>query len=109
MRHHGQLDDGRKYAFTDHALSRMVEMRVCAPQVCGVLMDPEEKFPSKSYAGAVNYRVGDLTLGVVEEDDLLVVVTALYSNDDAWREAFAKGRAGGDRTYRPGQQLGGRR
>lgn len=105
--HRNKLDDGREYAFTDHALQRLVEMQITGPQIVGCLTEPDTIATSKAHPGQENYRRGDLTLGVAKEDGVMVVVTALFSNDGAWARAFAKGRGGSGREFRPGALGGG--
>lgn len=101
------LDDGRQYAFTNHALERLVEMELPAHHAYLTLSNPDDIVESRTHAGAHNYRRGDLTLGVVVEDGCLVVITALYSNGRAWALAEKEGRLGAGRSYRPGQSLPG--
>lgn len=101
-----KLDDGREVAFSRHALERLLEMAMPAPHIYLTLTSPEEVVDAKSYAGAQNFRRGDLTLGVVTEDDgCLVVVTALYSTRTGWERAEREGRLGDGRSYRPDVNL----
>lgn len=91
---------GLRVSFTDHAVARLLEMKVSALEVRLCLTEPDDVVDSRKYPGTTNYRRGDLNLGVEAKNGCLRVITALFATNQAWQEAARKGRLGADRKLR---------
>lgn len=93
--------DGQKVRLTWHALNRIIEMDIDAAAVRQAVAHPDEIHPSNKYPGRSNYHYADFALGVEHdaETDTLIVLTAVWSTQDAWT-ADLKDRPTGDRTLR---------
>lgn len=92
--------DGLQVRITRHAAERIVDMAVSAEEVMATLQRPETVINSLTYEGCQNYRRGDLALGVRRDGTNLVVITALWSSNEAWQRDFDKTGDYGDRHRR---------
>lgn len=93
--------DGVNVSFSDHALERLVEMKVSAHVVRLALTEPDQIVPSVKYAPGNYYVRGALALAVQQgRGGRLHVVTAVFSSNKAWKTAAKQGRLGADRRVR---------
>lgn len=108
MQQYGEIE-GVPIAFTNHALSRMVDMEMTAHEIKKLILEPEEIFESRKYPGEVNHRRGEFAMAFCrdEESGRYVVKTVLYSTKAAWlkaeRDGHLEGR--GDGRARLDQRL----
>jgi hypothetical protein len=93
--------DGKKVAFTDHAIERMVEMQVTPQEFKALISEPEDVYTSKKYPDAKCHRAGKYSVALREEaDGSLVAITVLYGSLEDWCEAARDGKLG-DRSLKP--------
>lgn len=92
--------DGVQIGITEHAMGRMLEMKMHPNCIKAVLTEPARKHGSKKYPDTECWVRGDYALAIQEVDDKIVVITALYSSSDAWHWAFERGLAGLKREER---------
>jgi hypothetical protein len=92
MRHYGEIN-GVSIAFTDHALSRMVEMELTVHEIKRLIFEPEEIYTSKKYPGEVSHRWKDFAMAFCrdEANNRFVVKTVLYATKAAWHKAERDG------------------
>lgn len=96
MRHLGKLNDV-EVSITDHALSRLCEMRLTPDEIKAILFDPDRTHESKKYPGNIVYSRGDHALATILDHGVLVIKTALFSSRGAWVEAWLDGKLGEER------------
>lgn len=97
--------DGLDVSFSHHALERLVQMRVPSWEVHLCLTEPDHIDESRKYPGTFHYVRRDVTLSVCKSKGHIEVITALYSNNNAWKRAAESGQIGEDREYRPNASL----
>lgn len=100
MKQFGEIK-GIKIAFTDHALARMVEMKVTPEEIQDLILDPEETYSSKKYSDATCQRRGKFSVALDWMNTTQVtVITVLYASLEDWCDAARDGLLA-DRTLRP--------
>lgn len=80
--------NGQKVYLSRHATERMQDMALDPAEIVGALTTPENVVPSPTYPGAVNRRFGRLTLATKWDEDVMVVVTAVWSSQEDWLRDF---------------------
>ena len=94
---------GARYLLTDHAKARLVEMAgPGAIELIGHVLERGrwvEPDNSSRYPGTCWVVLGDLTLAVENRGRRRNIITALYSNDDAWTR---NANPATGRKHRPG-------
>lgn len=99
MKNVGEIN-GVEIAFTNHALTRMVEMELTVHEIKRLIFEPEEIFTSRKYPGEVSHRWKDFAMAFCrdEENNRFVVKTVLYATKAAWlkaeRDGFLEERGG---------------
>jgi hypothetical protein len=93
----GELN-GKKVLITQHALSRMLEMKLTGEEIRLLICEPTEVYTSTKYTQAVCHRRGKHSLAMKEHNGMLVIITALWSCRLAWLEAYKEGLLGEDRV-----------
>lgn len=103
MRNFGEID-GVAVVITDHALTRMVEMKVTPEEFRALITEPDETYRSKKYPEATCHRKGRYSIATTNRDGELVIITILYSTLEDWVEAARDGELT-DRSLRPGLNI----
>lgn len=95
MQQHGEIN-GVPVAFSNHALTRMVEMELTANQVKKLLLEPEQVYESRKYPDDICHRYGEHSMAICldRESGRYVVRTVLYATKAAWLKAERDGMLG---------------
>lgn len=97
MRHFGEID-GKQVAITDHALQRMVEMKVSPEDFRLLVSDPEETFESPKYVGHQVNRRRPYSMAYTLDGECMIVVTFLWATQSDWLKANRDACIGEDRV-----------
>lgn len=92
--------NGVVFGVTEHALGRMLEMKMHPNCIRAVLNEPARKHGSNKYPDTECWVRGDYAFAVKDLGDKVIVITALYSSNDAWHWAFERGLSGLKREER---------
>lgn len=84
------------FKLSRHAIDRALDMGIDAAMIRECLTNPTATQPSRKYPGTTNYRRGQITCGVSEENR---VVTIVWSRQRGWRKDLSIGAYDG-REYR---------
>lgn len=86
------MDD---FHLSEHFVDRALDMALTAEDIREVLLRPDTVRPSVKYRDCHNFYKGDLTFGVKLSIHPHIVLTAVWSSEEAWKKDFALGEYGG--------------
>lgn len=81
--------DPNEFELSHHFLGRALDMQLTPEQIEDVLTKPDRKSVSAKY-GTANYHRGDLCFGVNDSVSPRVVITAVWSSEQAWARDFER-------------------